>query len=111
MEEINKVALIQSSLPPSWHTLITALEVRDEKELTLTLVESKLFDEELRRKQYPYDQEEKILKIGEYRRDFKKGRSGNGESSKPAKVFCYYCKTVQIFQSQLQQEQKSNEYD
>lgn len=40
VEEINKVALILSSLPPSWHTLITALEVRDEKELSLNLVES-----------------------------------------------------------------------
>lgn len=70
VEEINKVALILSSLPSSWHTLITAHEMGDESELTVSFIESKLFDEELRRKQYPNDLEEKLLNIGENRNNF-----------------------------------------
>lgn len=68
MKEINKVALILSSLPQSWHTIITALEVRDEEALTLTLVESKLSDEEIRRKKYePNNQTEQLFKVSNSR--------------------------------------------
>ena len=42
LEEDLRVAIILSSLPESYNTLITALEARDEKDLTMALVKSKL---------------------------------------------------------------------
>lgn len=44
------VAMILSSLPASYSTLVTALEARPEADLTLSLVESKLIGEYQRRK-------------------------------------------------------------
>lgn len=44
------VAMILSSLPESYNTLATALEIRPEEDLTLALVESKLIGEYQRRK-------------------------------------------------------------
>lgn len=40
--------MLLSSLPATYDTLITALEVRDEKDLTMTLVENKLLEERAR---------------------------------------------------------------
>lgn len=50
-----------SSLPRSWHHLVTALEVRKDEELTLTFVESKLFDEQIRRR--GDEKEEQVMRI------------------------------------------------
>lgn len=44
-----RVAIILSSLPKSYDSMISALEVRCEDELTLSLVQSKLLDEYKRR--------------------------------------------------------------
>lgn len=44
------IALILCSLPESYNTLITALETRNEDELTVELVKSKLLDEDSRRR-------------------------------------------------------------
>lgn len=44
------VAMILSSLPPSYNTLVTALETRPEADLTLSLVQSKLIGEHRQRK-------------------------------------------------------------
>ncbi|KMQ89570.1 retrovirus-related gag-pol polyprotein [Lasius niger] len=46
-----RVAIILSSLPKSYDTLVTALEVRAENDLTLSLVQSKLIGEYSRRKE------------------------------------------------------------
>ncbi|KAF2891631.1 hypothetical protein ILUMI_14542 [Ignelater luminosus] len=44
------VAMILSSLPRSYDSLVTALETRPEADITLSLVKSKLIDEYNRRK-------------------------------------------------------------
>lgn len=45
-----QIAILLSSLPDSYSTLVTALESRPEKDLTLTLVRGKVIDEYKRRK-------------------------------------------------------------
>lgn len=47
------VAILLSSLPDSYSTLITALESRPEEELTLNMVKGKLIDEHKRRQGVP----------------------------------------------------------
>lgn len=44
------IAMLLSSLPDSYNTLITVLETRSEEEFTTELVKSKLIDEASRRK-------------------------------------------------------------
>lgn len=44
-----KTSILLSSLPESYHTLVTALEARDPDKLTFTLVQSKVIDEFTRR--------------------------------------------------------------
>lgn len=45
MDEFWKMALLLNSLPPSYDTLVTALELRDENDLTLSMVQEKLISE------------------------------------------------------------------
>lgn len=95
ISNIHKVGVILSSLPSSWSTLVTALEVRKEADLSVEIVQSALLDEEIRKKRNMDSNEEKVLNVR-----FKKGQSKhyekkNGEScgqqQKP-QVFCYFCK-------------------
>lgn len=60
-----KIGMIFTSLPTSYSTLITALEARDQKDLTVSLVQSKLLDEYSRQQeQQNYDSDEKIMQVG-----------------------------------------------
>lgn len=96
ISEHHKIAIILSSLPKSWHTVVTALEVRKDDELTLTLVQSKLYDEQIRRKKYDV-KEEKLLQVTNKKKwkngqKWKKeGENSNAEKS-TSNVFCYFCK-------------------
>lgn len=90
LSDTMKIGIILSSLPISWDTLVTAFEVRKKDELTMSLVLSKLSDEEIRRKIHPTQREEKILKIGEKQRFYKRP-STSGDREK-ANFFCFFCK-------------------
>ena len=46
MSESWMVSMLLSSLPKTYDTIITSLEVRDEKDLTMNLVENKLIKED-----------------------------------------------------------------
>lgn len=70
-----RVSLLLSSLPREYNTLVTALEVRPESELTWPIVTSKLI-EEYQRKREEDSSGEKLLKIS---------TENGGE-------FCKYCK-------------------
>lgn len=74
-----KVSMILSSLPPSYDSLITALEVRPDKDLTMDMVKGKLM-EEYRKK----DDREALPEISA----FKTTRN----SRKPDGKSCYFCK-------------------
>lgn len=68
------VAMILSSLPPSYSTLVTALETRPEADLTLSLVQSKL--------------------IGEYRQRKANGNIGTDSAlklSQKKRKLCFFC--------------------
>lgn len=71
-----KIGMIFTSLPTSYSTLITALEAREPKDLKLSLVQSKLFDEYLRQQEHDFDPTERVLQV----------RSGHD------KAFCEFCK-------------------
>lgn len=73
--ELWKVGMLFASLPKEYTTLITALEARNESEITWSLVYSKLIDEYQRQSNHHEDKfEEKVLQV-------------NG-----TKVFCHFCK-------------------
>lgn len=95
LSDMMKIGIILSSLPISWSTLVTALEVRKKEELTMPLVLSKLSDEEIRRKIHPGQKEEKILKIGEKQQykpyNQRQNSFSSGERNEP-NIFCYFCK-------------------
>jgi hypothetical protein len=48
MSELWRMSMLLSSLPESYDTLVTALEVRPEKDLTIEVVESKLLEESMK---------------------------------------------------------------
>lgn len=73
-DESIKTALILSSLPDSYRTLVTSLEVREE--LTWPVVISKLLDEDKHRLKTSNQSEEKLLKA----------------KADDRKKFCKYCK-------------------
>lgn len=50
LTESGTVAIVLSSLPPSYDTLITALEARPEGDLTMSYIQTKLISEYTRRK-------------------------------------------------------------
>lgn len=75
------VAMLLSSLPRSYDTLITALETRPENDLTISLVQSKLLEENQKKsKQLP---SETALKSAAESRSFKKNFNT---------VECFFCK-------------------
>jgi hypothetical protein len=78
LEEVFRVAIILASLPDSYDTLVTALEARDEKDLTLSYVKSKLLDESSKNLQDSDSVQEKAFKI-----------QGSRDQSK---IICNYCK-------------------
>lgn len=74
-----KIGMIFTSLPSSYSTLVTALEARDERDLTLSLVQSKLLDEYMRQKENNgdiWEDPDKVLVI----------------KQKEEKQYCYFCK-------------------
>lgn len=73
------VAFLLSSLPESYDSIVTALESRPQKELTLNLVEAKLLDDYARREQRAPSNEESALKV---------------VMQKPQARTCYFCKEV-----------------
>lgn len=86
--EIHKVGIILSSLPSSWDTLVTALEVREEKHLSIELVQSSLLDENLRKRRNDDKFQEKVLKVKSEK--FKDRNTASNMERK--QVFCYFCK-------------------
>lgn len=77
-----KISLLLSSLPDDYNTLVTALEARDTKDLTLSLVQTKIIDEYMRRNNGNADSKsefDQVMKIDPKRKNKKQ-------------IFCYYCK-------------------
>lgn len=74
-----KIAILLSSLPESYHVLVTALEARNQKDLTFSLIQTKVIDEHTRRntrkESEPVD---KVLKVSQDHQEKKK--------------ICFYCK-------------------
>lgn len=89
-----KIALILSSLPKSWHNLVTALEVRKDDELTLELVQTKLFDEAMRRKSYTDTGEEKVFNLNRNKKPafHQKTAYSNHQGNNSSNLYCYFCK-------------------
>lgn len=90
-----RVAIILSSLPKSYDSMISALEVRREDELTLSLVQSKLLDECKRR-----------IEDGGETSDDKALKTTESKT-------CHFCKKLGHFKSECRkfkrfQERKSN---
>lgn len=87
-----KIGTILSTLPPSWNTLVTSLStIRKEKDdLTLSIVLSNLFDEELRRRNSPIDREERVLKITS--KNTNRNNQGTSSNNRDKNIFCYFCK-------------------
>lgn len=83
------VAMMLSSLPDSYGTLITALESRPETDLTLNLVKGKLIDEYKRRKGIDSSRES-AMKIEHKSRNFQAGENPS----------CYFCKKPGHFKQQ-----------
>lgn len=79
ISEAWKVGMLLGSLPDNFHALVTALEVRPEKDLTWMLVQSKILDEYFRQRNMTEDKiiEEKVLKI---------------TTKNQSKIYCYFCK-------------------
>lgn len=75
-----QVSILLSSLPESYNTMITALEVRPKSELTWSIVTSKLIEEYNRRRNNS-ESTEKLLKI-----------KGENNSKNNGYKFCRYCK-------------------
>lgn len=92
--EIHKVGDILSSLPSTWGSLITALEVRKENELSVAIVQSALLDEEIRKKRNANGNEERLLKVGNHKNSKfnQPRRDGNSSEQKKREIFCYFCK-------------------
>lgn len=76
------VAMLLSSLPKGYDTLITALETRPEADLTLSLVQSKLLEEYRKRSSNQSEEMEMALKTT-YKSAYPKVYSG---------MECYFCK-------------------
>lgn len=75
VNELWKVGMLFASLPKEYGTLITALEAREESQITWTLAYSKLIDEYLRQTSNDDEiSEEKVLKINSN------------------KLLCHFCK-------------------
>lgn len=89
------VAMLLSSLPDSYGTLITALESRDEKELTMELVKAKLLDEYGRRKGVSKTRDEEsdtaMRASASHHHKGQPGHSGNSANLVKKKQ-CYFCK-------------------
>lgn len=65
LDEDVQVALVLTSLPPSFNTLTTSLESRADDELTLELIKAKLYDEVAKQGSYEADS---ALKVGSGKR-------------------------------------------
>lgn len=82
------IALILCSLPESYNTLITALETRNEDELTVELVKSKLLDEDSRRRNTKDmdEREDKALKT-----QSKKFEKTSMSNKNVKNITCFFC--------------------
>lgn len=85
------ISIMLSNLPDSYSTLITALETRNEEELTLELVKGKLVDEATRRnhlKREPHEQD-KVLKV------VQKNKPAAHQHKEQSNTYtCYFCKKI-----------------
>ena len=97
LQEVVRVAILLASLPKSYDGLVTALEARNEKDLRIDMVKSKLEDEFMKRNEDNMNcvHEDKLLKVkhglrcfrcnkpGHFRKscpELKSGRNGGGNS-------------------------------
>lgn len=91
-----KIGILLSSLPDSYHTLRTALETRDSKDLKLSLVQSKVIEEYQRRSSSSkYSGEEKVFNVKNAKKQ----------------IFCHYCKKpnhIMKYCRQLKNKKQSN---
>lgn len=89
LKEKLTISIMLSNLPDSFGTLITALETRNEDELTLELVKGKLLDEATRRQNSKGEPQEqsKVLKV------VYKNKLGSNPSKEQSNTYtCYFCK-------------------
>lgn len=77
--------MLLSSLPDTYDTLITALEVRDEKDLTMTLVENKLLEENEKQKKRKSGEDTVLKATNKFRPK---------ANNKSKKIVCHYCHGV-----------------
>lgn len=94
--ETMKIGIILSSLPKSWNNLVTTLSTTRKKkeDLTLSIVLSNLFDEEIRRKINPYENGESLMKVSTNKK-FTRGHSNPDQSTSSnfkKVIFCHFCK-------------------
>lgn len=89
-----KTAILLSSLPESYHTLVTALEARDPDKLTFALVQSKVIDE-FSRKISSSNNDDQVFKI---------------QQQKPSESFCVYCKRKNHVIADCRKLQKRNKH-
>lgn len=78
------VALLLTSLPESYSTLITALQGRDEKDITPKFVKSKLIDEYNRRKEG--------AETNQQRSDDTVMKASQTNTTSIKKIVCFFCK-------------------
>lgn len=79
IDEHWKIGMVLASLPSSYAPLVTALEARNEIDLSFNLIQMKILDEFQRQRENSDDDESKIIEEKVFQ--IKKG-----------KMYCYFCK-------------------
>lgn len=79
-----KIGMTFASLPPTYSTLVTALEARSDDDLTWSLVQTKILDEDLRQKELKISKEEDYT---DHERVYK-----FKQTEKNQRKHCYFCK-------------------
>lgn len=79
-----KIGMTFASLPPTYSTLVTALEARSDDDLTWSLVQTKILDEDLRQKELKISKEEDYT---DHERMYK-----FKQTEKNQRKHCYFCK-------------------
>lgn len=106
-----KIGMVFASLPPSYSTLVTALEARKDEDLTWALVQSKIIDEDLRqqeirqtKKEEDYVDQQKLYNIAT-------AKNQQIVTTKNQKMHCYFCKRDNHFMKDCMKFKRYNEFN